>query len=52
MIDFLRPFSVIGDIIQKGVTSSWPDKGTLSCREKDNVYQATCNAAENMNGNW
>ena len=31
------------------VTSSRPDKGT--CREIDNVYQATCNNAVNMRGN-
>ena len=34
----------------KSATSSWPDKGT--CREIDNVYQATCNNAFNMQGNW
>ena len=33
----------------KKATSSWPDKG--KCREIDNVYQATCNAAVNLNGN-
>ena len=34
----------------KSATSSWPDKGT--CCEIDNVFQAMCNAAVNMNGNW
>ena len=24
----------------------------MTCREIDNVYQATCNAAVNMNSNW
>ena len=41
---FLCRFSVIGDVIQKV-----PDKGT--CREIDNVYQATCNNAVNIRGN-
>ena len=43
-------FSIISDVIQKTATSSWPDKGT--CREIDNVYQATRNNAVNMRGNW
>ena len=34
----------------KSAMSSWPDKGTF--REIYNVYQATCNAAVNMKGNW
>ena len=34
----------------KSATSSWPDKGT--CREIDNVYQATCNNAVYMRCNW
>ena len=34
----------------KSATSSGPDKGT--CREIDNVYQATCNNAVNVRSNW
>ena len=34
----------------KSATSPWPDKGT--CHEIDNVYQAMCNNAVNMKGNW
>ena len=41
---------VISDAIQKGATSSWPDKGT--CREIGNVYQASCINSVDMRGNW
>ena len=33
----------------KCAMSTQPDKGT--CREIDNVYQATCNTLVNMRGN-
>ena len=36
--------------ISESEASSWPDKGTYS--EIDNFYQAMCNNAVNMRGNW